>query len=59
MDEWDYLDDEGEVHGREVYVTEQETHSQLLGPDGEPLQYEQQPFGFDLRPRNTRTQQAG
>ena len=51
MDEWDYLEDEGEVHGLEVWVTEYETHSQLLGPDGEPLQYEQHPFGFDLRPR--------
>ena len=56
MDEWGYLDDIGETHGLDVFVTEKETHSQILGPDGEPLEYEQEPFGFDLRPRN---QQAG
>lgn len=42
----DWLEDAGETHGREVFVTEHETHSQILGPDGQPLQYQVAPFGF-------------
>ena len=31
---------------------EKPTHSQILGPDGQPLKYEQSPrLGFDLSPR--------
>lgn len=36
----------------EVHEQERPTHSQLLGPDGKPLQYAPpQPVGFDLRKR--------
>lgn len=34
-----------------VYASDPLTHSQLLGPDGKPLRYQQpQKIGFDLRP---------
>lgn len=49
MDSDSYGD--GWIGGTEVFVTERETHSLLLGPDGEPLQYHDEPFGFDLRPQ--------
>lgn len=32
------------------HETYRPTHSDLLGPDGEPLRYERQTVGFDLRP---------
>lgn len=31
---------------------ERDTHSRLLGPDGQPLRYERLKMGFDLRPRS-------
>ena len=44
MDLW------GESKGEEVWESEPRK-SQLLGPNGEPLEYARQPLGFDLRPR--------
>ncbi len=41
----------GETANPEIFVTEHETHSLLLGPDGEPLQYETHPIGFILKHR--------
>jgi len=39
----------GECLGYDVFVSDKPQHSELLGPDGHPLEYEDQPFGFDLR----------
>jgi len=44
MDLW------GETKGEEVWESEPRK-SQLLGLNGEPLEYARQPLGFDLRPR--------
>lgn len=35
----------------EVYVEDRQTHTFVLGPDGEPYEYLYDPVGFDLRPR--------
>lgn len=45
MDLW------GESKGEEVWESEPRK-SRVLGPDGEPLEYERQRLGFDLRARN-------
>ena len=42
---------EGQTYGHDVFVADQETHSRLLGPDGEPLEYEPVKLGFDLTPK--------
>lgn len=34
-----------------VHETIKPQYSELLGPDGQPLQYKQQKMGFDLTPR--------
>lgn len=36
----------------EAYETHRPSHSQLLGPDGEPLAYDLPTIGFDMRPRS-------
>jgi hypothetical protein len=44
------------IYADEVHVSEHETHSRLLGPDGQPMAYKpRQPVGFNLTPRNGRS----
>lgn len=52
-----YYDDDGEqgIFADTVYEKKRPTHSHLLGPDGEPLMYEQRRIGFDLTPKKART----
>ena len=38
-----------------VFEGEKPTHAKLLGPDGEPLQYQRQRLGFDLSPKRKAT----
>lgn len=46
-------DDDYGITADEVFVTELPTHSCVLGPDGEPIEYEPPPaFGFELRRRS-------
>lgn len=40
--------------GHTVWFEPKPEHSQLLGPDGNPLPYQQHPFGFDLKPKGKR-----
>lgn len=35
----------------EVYESQRPRYSEVLGPDGEPLEYDYMPIGFDLRRR--------
>jgi hypothetical protein len=37
-----------------VHQQDRPTHSQFLGPDGEPIPYRTQPLGFDLTSRKLR-----
>lgn len=43
----------GEIHvfADQVHEQQRETHSRLLGPDGQPLRYDRPKVGFDLSPR--------
>ena len=43
----DDIDQMGHMAEVTVFQSDPEL-SQLLGPDGEPLEYERHPFGFDL-----------
>ena len=38
----------------QMHEADKPTHSQLLGPDGNRLAYEQPRLGFDLRPQAAR-----
>lgn len=38
-------------HADQVHADEKPSHSLLLGPDGNPLQYERRRVGFDLTQR--------
>lgn len=44
----------GDVSGTDVFVNDDYEVSAVLGPDGEPLIYEREPMGFDLRPKWSR-----
>lgn len=44
---------DGECGGYEVTATDHPTHSPLLGPDGQPLEYEPIRIGFDLTRKQT------
>lgn len=39
------------VFADQAIEQERDTHSRLLGPDGQPLRYERRRIGFDLSPR--------
>lgn len=49
---WDAIDQFGETQNAQIHVTEHHQEALLLGPDGQPLQYEQpQRIGFILEAR--------
>ncbi|MEY1555313.1 hypothetical protein AB3Y40_06725 [Yoonia sp. R2331] len=45
----DDMDQNGYCADVECYETHRPSHSEILGPDGQPLEYEPFVVGFDLR----------
>lgn len=49
---WDeHYENDCDLRGGDVFESDRPQFSALLGPDGQPLEYEYQPIGFDLRAR--------
>lgn len=48
-----YYDDESNaLYADHIHETDKPVFSKLLGPDGQPLRYEQRKIGFDLRKKD-------
>lgn len=49
---WDeHYENDCDLRGGDVFESDRPQFSALLGPDGQPLEYEYQAIGFDLRAR--------
>lgn len=51
---YDPWDGSGHMMTDQCHESERDSHSKLLGPDGQPLRYERLKMGFDLSPRSTK-----